>query len=94
MKETEEFVHTFRLLGCNWKLIEDLCQQLEKFMCSYIWREKCFKQLANSIVIAKIVNGYTQQGQITRLLFGDNVFTSILMLLLQQIMAENVKIKD
>ena len=33
MKETEEFVYTFRLLGCNWKLTEDLFQRLEKFVC-------------------------------------------------------------
>ena len=38
-----------------------------------------FKQLSNLIVhyhLAKIVNGYTQQVQITGLIFGDNVFAS------------------
>ena len=34
MKETEEFVHTFLLLGGNWNLTEDLFQRLEKFVCS------------------------------------------------------------
>ena len=33
MKETEEFVHSLKLLGCNWIQTEDLFQRLEKFVC-------------------------------------------------------------
>ena len=33
MKETEEFVHTFKHLGCNWNQTEDLFQRLEKIVC-------------------------------------------------------------
>ena len=33
MKETEESVQTFKVLGCNWHLTKDLFQQLEKFLC-------------------------------------------------------------
>ena len=33
MKETEEFVDTFRLKSCNRNLTEDLFQRLEKFVC-------------------------------------------------------------
>ena len=36
MKETEEFLNTFRHLGCNWNLTEDWFQRLEKFV-SYIF---------------------------------------------------------
>ena len=102
MKETEEFVHTFRFLGCNWNQTEDLFQQLKNLCAVYLDREMFLlsmllistfsKQLANLIVhyhLAKIVYSYMQ---ITRLLFGDSVFISILMLPLQQIMARNVKI--
>ena len=67
------------------------------FLLSMLLVLTSFKQMENLIVhyhLSKIVYGYTQQGQINRLLFGDNVFTSILMLHLQQIMAGNVKIRD
>ena len=69
----------------------------EMFLLSMLQTSTPFTQLANLIVHyhpAKIVHGYTQQGKIARLLFGDNVFTSILMLPLQQIMAGNGNIRD
>ena len=107
MKETEEFGHTFKFLGCDINLTKDLFQQLETFCAVYLDREmflllmllisRSFKQLANLIVhyhLAKIVIGYTQEGQNSGLLFGVNVFTSILMLPLQKLMARNVKIRD
>ena len=52
MKEPEKFVHTFRLIGCNWNQTEDLFQQLEKFVyCIFEQRNvssfnpDCFKIL-------------------------------------------------
>ena len=55
----------------------------EMFLLSMLLISTSFKQPENLIVhyhLAKIVNGYMQQGHINGLLFGDNVFTSILML--------------
>ena len=39
MKEKEERMHMFTLLGCNWNQMEDLFQRLEKFV-SYIFGQK------------------------------------------------------
>ena len=50
----------------------------EMFLLSMLLVSTSFKQQANLIVHyhrVKIVYGYTQQGQNTRVLFSDNVFT-------------------
>ena len=61
-----------------------------KICVLYIWTEECFFSVNavrlyvfqttvksdSTLTPCKIVNGYTQQVQITGLLFGDNVFVS------------------
>ena len=93
MKETKECVYSFRLLGYNWNLTEEFFGDLKNLCAVYLEREMfllsmqfvstSFKRLVNWIVnyhLAKIRNDYKQQEQTTRLLFSDNVFTSIVML--------------
>ena len=93
MKETGVWAHfqtlklelesDWRFIPATWKVWPEYFDR-KMFLLSMLLVLTSFKQLTNLIVhchLAKIVNGYMQQGQITGLLFGENVFPSILTVL-------------
>ena len=107
MKEKQKFVHNFRLIigiefwpiiGSNdLKNLYSVYLVREMFLLSMLSVTKSFNLLANFIVhyhLTKNFTDYTQPVQISRFLFANNAFTSKVILPLQQIMAENFKIRD
>ena len=94
MKETGVFVHTFRLLGGKWNQTKNLFQQLEKLVCCIFGQRNVSSVNAAHFSIFQTTGKFDStlplcQNSLwlhstranTRLLFGNSVFTSILMLL-------------